>query len=104
MKITPYARILEIEKTGTLPLFDVISSAEVEVKCKPHPSIYLNTARKLDVCPEKCLVIEDSNRGIEAGKRAGMTVIQFSNGSNNCLNSLADFVIDDFRDAWTTFG
>ncbi|MFE2861694.1 HAD family hydrolase [Sphingobacterium multivorum] len=90
-----------LEKTKTLTLFDAISSADAEVKGKPHPSIYLNTARKLNVSPEKCFVIEDSIWGIEAGIRAGMTVIQFSNDCNNYFNSMADFVIHDFRDALT---
>lgn len=86
-----------LEKTNTAHLFDVISSADAEIKGKPAPYIYLTTARKLKVCPEHCLVIEDSRSGVEAGKKAGMTVAGFTNGSNNYLCEIADFVIKDFK-------
>ncbi len=41
---------------------------------KPFPDGYLLAAKKLGVDPARCLVIEDSPRGIAAGKNAGMTV------------------------------
>ena len=42
---------------------------------KPHPEIYLKTAKMLGVDPANCLVFEDSFVGIEAAKRAGMKCI-----------------------------
>src|SRR5690606_30243897 len=53
-----------LQKSGLSTLFDTISSAEFELKGKPHPDIYLNTAKRLQVAPEKCIVIEDSDSGI----------------------------------------
>ena len=41
---------------------------------KPHPEPYLTTARRLGADPARCLVIEDSAHGVEAGRRAGCTV------------------------------
>ena len=40
--------------------FDAIHSAEFEPYGKPHPAVYLSTAKTLALSPEHCLVIEDS--------------------------------------------
>jgi len=53
----------------------VISSDDVQSKGKPAPDIYLFTAKKLKLKPQKCLVIEDSINGVKAAKAAGMTCI-----------------------------
>ncbi len=42
---------------------------------KPHPEIFLKSARILGVEPEKCLVFEDALAGIEAARRAGMEAV-----------------------------
>jgi beta-phosphoglucomutase-like phosphatase (HAD superfamily) len=41
---------------------------------KPAPDIFLTAAAKLNVSPDKCLVIEDSEAGVIAASRAGMSV------------------------------
>ncbi|BAV08363.1 sugar-phosphatase [Filimonas lacunae] len=79
-----------LERAGIAHLFDVVSSAEQEANSKPHPDVYLTTARKLQVLPEECVVIEDSYHGIQAGKKAGMTVIGFSNGNSATAFDIAD--------------
>ena len=55
--------------------FDVAHSAEFEEFGKPHPAVYLETAKKLNVDSNKCLVIEDSLNGIISGMSAKMKVI-----------------------------
>lgn len=87
-----------LEKTQTRLLFDIISSADREEKGKPHPAIYLNTARKLKVKPQECAVIEDSRTGMKAANRAGMTVIAYTKGNKNMSFDLADYEIDRFSD------
>jgi sugar-phosphatase len=52
--------------------FEELVSAQFEPYGKPHPGVYLTTAQKLSVEPAKCLVIEDSMRGILAAKAAEM--------------------------------
>lgn len=85
-------KLLKIEN-----YFDIITSGADETKNgKPHPEIYVLTAKKLKVNPEKCLVIEDSSPGVEAAKRAGMKCIGFRNfNSGNQDLSRADFIIKD---------
>lgn len=53
--------------------FDVICSAEDEQYGKPHPDVYLSAARELALCPDECIVIEDSFTGLCAAKNAHMT-------------------------------
>lgn len=55
--------------------FDAVVSADEVGRGKPHPDVYLETARRLGVVPEACVCLEDSGHGIDAGKAAGMRVI-----------------------------
>lgn len=62
--------------------FDIILSGPDDLadnKSKPAPDIYLLAAQKLNVACERCLVIEDSGAGVEAGYAAGMDVIAVPN-------------------------
>ena len=42
---------------------------------KPHPDIFLEAARRMQVKPQQCIVFEDAPFGIEAAKRAGMRAV-----------------------------
>ena len=42
---------------------------------KPAPDIYIEAARRLNVCPTECLVFEDAVAGAMAGKAAGCLVV-----------------------------
>ena len=96
---SPYKIIPTVlEKLEVTGLFDVISSAEFEENGKPDPAIYINTAAKLNVATKNCLVIEDSHSGMLAAKKAGMTVIAFTNGNPEANFDIADFIINQFDD------
>lgn len=64
-----------LNKIGIADYFEVISSAEFENKGKPNPDVYLTTAYKLGIHPEKCIVFEDSSSGLKAAKIAGMKAV-----------------------------
>jgi HAD superfamily hydrolase (TIGR01509 family) len=49
---------------------------------KPAPDLFLYAANQMHTAPDRCLVIEDSDRGVQAGKAAGMTVLGFAGGSH----------------------
>jgi beta-phosphoglucomutase len=51
-----------------------VNGLEVERK-KPFPDIYLEAAKRLQVKPENCLVVEDAISGEKAGKAAGCKVL-----------------------------
>lgn len=85
--------------------FDAIHSAEFETYGKPHPSVYLSTAKTLNIDPKECLVIEDSLNGAISGKAARMKVIavpEKSHGYNpklivadKIISSLEEFEVSD---------
>lgn len=55
----------------------VVTGNEVQ-HGKPDPGIFLLAARRLQVLPEHCIVVEDASAGIEAARRAGMRCIAVS--------------------------
>lgn len=52
--------------------FDYVADAAKITRSKPHPDIFAVCAKELDVEPECCVGIEDSQAGIEAIYSAGM--------------------------------
>jgi len=64
---------------------------------KPHPEIFLRSARLIKSDPSECIVIEDSKNGVTAAKAAGMKCIGFLNpNSGNQDLKNADLVIHSF--------
>lgn len=59
---------------GLRPYFKSILSGNDLKATKPHPEIYQLSMKALNVKPEETLIIEDSEKGIAAGKAAGATV------------------------------
>lgn len=51
----------------------VVTGDDVELS-KPDPAIFLEAAKRLDMTPTDCLVLEDAQNGVEAAHRAGMPV------------------------------
>ena len=90
-----------LERFELSHLFDTVSSAEFEDKGKPDPSVYNSTAKKLDTDKVNCLVIEDSYSGVLAAKRAGMTVLAFTNGNGETGFEIADHSFTSFEDIGT---
>ncbi len=59
-----------------LDRFDAMVCAGEYTKSKPDPEAFLLAAAKLGVAPEKCLVFEDTEMGIQAAKAAGMASVK----------------------------
>jgi HAD superfamily hydrolase (TIGR01509 family) len=70
-----------------------VFSADMVDRGKPHPDIFLLAARRMEVEPSNCIVIEDSAGGVQAGIAAGMTVIGLCAGSH-LSNGHAQRLID----------
>jgi HAD superfamily hydrolase (TIGR01509 family) len=56
-------------------LFGTITTGEDVVRRKPHPDIFLETARRLGRRSDECCVVEDAINGIQAAKAAGMRCV-----------------------------
>jgi beta-phosphoglucomutase-like phosphatase (HAD superfamily) len=61
--------------TRLRPLFDIVVTRDDVVNGKPAPDLFLRAAHLLDVPAEHCLVLEDTQVGLDAAGRAGMTAI-----------------------------
>ena len=72
-----------LELTGLLErLAPHLFSATMVSRGKPAPDLFLLAAAEMGAEPACCLVVEDSEAGVRAGKAAGMTVFGFTGGSH----------------------
>ena len=74
--------------------FDVVCSADEEVYGKPHPAVYLKVAKKLNVQPTNCLVLEDSVTGLISAKAASMTTLVIPEDVSDPRFSIANYIFD----------
>jgi HAD superfamily hydrolase (TIGR01509 family) len=80
------------------PLFDAVIHAGHVTRGKPEPEIYLTAASRVGCRPDACVVFEDAMAGIEAGRRAAMTVIGVATTFAPEKLAGARLVIKDFRE------
>jgi HAD superfamily hydrolase (TIGR01509 family) len=74
---------LTLNITGLFDRFSPnIFSAEQVDRGKPAPDLFLFAADRMQVYPNRCVVIEDSLTGVRAGVAAGMTVLGYTGGSH----------------------
>jgi HAD superfamily hydrolase (TIGR01509 family) len=77
-------RVLQINRIRHF--FKDITGGDEVIHSKPAPDIFLDTAAKAGVEPERCLVIEDSVNGIKAARSAGMKVIALPGQHNGKMD------------------
>jgi beta-phosphoglucomutase-like phosphatase (HAD superfamily) len=79
--------------------FGVVVGKDNVKRTKPDPETYLVAAGRLGIPPERCLAIEDAEKGVRSAKDAGMSVILIETeitkdlelgGANLKLSSLAE--------------
>ncbi len=89
-----------LTKLGLKQEFRVIYSAEKEEFGKPHPAVYITTAKKMNVQPVNCLAIEDSLAGLIAAKSAKMRTVVIPEESNrdNPRFTIADIRLNSLED------
>ncbi len=84
-----------LEKTELSDYFDAVSDGTMITKTKPDPEVFLLAAKLLGVAPEKCLVVEDAEAGIEAGKAGGMLTAAYGEAAKS---DSADYKLESFSD------
>ena len=89
-----------LDKCDIRRYFMAAVAGDEVTRCKPDPEIYLTAAAKLGLEPSECIVFEDAEAGIEAGKRAGMVVVALATTFTRefLATTEADLIVDDFRD------
>jgi beta-phosphoglucomutase family hydrolase len=96
---------LMLETAGLGDLFDVridgIVAQELGLSGQPAPDTFLEGARRLDVKPEKAVVVEDAIVGIEAARLGGFGFIigvDRMDGADRMSELGADIVVRDLGD------
>jgi HAD superfamily hydrolase (TIGR01509 family) len=91
-------RQLDIKK-----FFKIVVTSKDVVHGKPDPEPYLLTAKKLNVKSENCLVLEDSQNGVQSAIAAGMKCIAIPNTEKRDKLKKADQIIDSYSIITDTF-
>ncbi len=66
---------LILKRIGYEDYFDAVSDGNNITKSKPDPEVFLKAAEMLGIHPEDCMIVEDADSGIAAGKAAGMRTL-----------------------------
>ena len=64
-----------LRQIGLDGYFDAVSDGNNITNSKPDPEVFVKAAQMLGMDYADCLVVEDADAGIEAGKRAGMKTL-----------------------------
>jgi HAD superfamily hydrolase (TIGR01509 family) len=75
---------LSLQAAGLAPFFaarSVFSACGVP-RGKPAPDLFLHAAARMSHDPARCVVVEDSTAGVQAGRAAGMRVLAFAGGGH----------------------
>ena len=64
-----------LDQLGIRAWFAALVTAEDTARHKPEPDVFLEAARRLGVPAAGCVVFEDTDIGLEAGRRAGMASV-----------------------------
>lgn len=62
----------KLARVGVEGRFLAVVCGDMVSRGKPFPDLFLEAARQIDVAPQDCVVLEDSEAGVEAAYRAGM--------------------------------
>ncbi|ARS89891.1 HAD family hydrolase [Natrarchaeobaculum aegyptiacum] len=81
----------------------VVSADDIDGASKPEPDVFTHAADVVGVPIEACVVVEDSENGIEAGARADATVVAYRIDAHGDIDrSPADVVVDAPDGLWET--
>jgi beta-phosphoglucomutase len=98
-----------LEALNLAEYFQATVSAEDVHVGKPDPEVFLSAASRVDVPPDRCVVVEDAAAGIEAATRAGMRCIGVGRNSSSLRANLTAVTLshlppDAFRKLLGTAG
>jgi beta-phosphoglucomutase len=95
-----------LSRINLLDVFDVIVAGDDITVSKPEPDGYLLAVQRLQalfpemgICAENCLAIEDTFAGIEAAKRAQISVVGIAHSYPfHMMQRVANWAVDYFTD------
>ncbi|MEK5492098.1 beta-phosphoglucomutase [Paenibacillus sp. FSL R7-0297] len=84
-----------LDKLNIAGLFDAVVDGNKVSRAKPDPEVFQTACRELGLQPQDCVVFEDAEAGVAAGKAAGMQVVGI--GKREVLKE-ADLVVSGLHD------
>ncbi|MBS1953264.1 MAG: beta-phosphoglucomutase family hydrolase [Cyanobacteria bacterium SZAS-4] len=101
------AEILRVTKLENL--FDAtvtgVDAQELHLKGKPNPDVFLEAAKRLSVKPERAVVVEDAEAGVESGHEGhfGLVIgVARQNNAQALLKHGADVAVRDLAEISST--
>jgi beta-phosphoglucomutase-like phosphatase (HAD superfamily) len=87
---SPDAIAQRLRLTGLYSWFEGrLFSAAVMARGKPYPDVFLHAAEAMGFSPSECVVVEDSNSGVQASLAAGMRVLAYvASPTSNVADSM----------------
>ena len=82
-----------LKQIGLSDYFDAVSDGNNITNSKPDPEVFLKAADMLDISYGECMIVEDADAGIEAGKRAGMKTLSVHGAKD------ADVAMEDLSES-----
>ena len=81
-----------LKQIGLDNYFDAVSDGNNITNSKPDPEVFLKAADMLGIPYAECMIVEDADAGIEAGKRAGMKTLSVhgANGADVEIKDLSE--------------
>lgn len=81
-----------LRQIGLENFFDAVSDGNNITHSKPNPEVFVKAAEMLGIAVEECMIVEDADAGIEAGKCAGMKTlaVQGAKGADFSAKDLSD--------------
>lgn len=92
---------------------DGVVSADMDLKGKPEPDIFVTAAKNMGLMPGECVVVEDAISGVQAGRAGnfGMTLGIARNvqgellmrfGADRVISDLGEITVEDLQDWFET--
>jgi len=88
---------LIIDRLEIRSCFNSLMASEDVTIHKPHPQVYLKSAKNLDSVPNECLVFEDSFSGVSAAINAEMKVVGVMSSHTKDELPPCDLYIDSYH-------
>ena len=90
-----------LETAGIWSRMDALFSGEEVTNGKPAPDLFLHAANSVGICPQACVVFEDSTNGVLGAFRAGMLAVQVPDllAPNEITQQSASYILSSLEQA-----
>jgi len=92
--------LINLRETGlNSNTFDALVNGSEVKKKKPNPDIFILAAKKINLKPDECLVVEDAINGVDAARNAGAKCLALTTSFNKEDLKEADWIAGNLKEA-----